>query len=238
VPRSPAKNKDIRDARRADILRAATRLFARRGLGRPRGDGCAEAAGPSLGLVYHYFPSKEAVYEAILTEKREEAWSRITEVGERVGPRAAVEQLVVGALADAAERPEVTLLVAQALTNETIPERVRVSVRRGAREGFDRTVALLEAGQRAGDVDDSVPAAELAAALFSVLRGIFLTTALMGRGKRTIPVPAAATILRVLDCRSPVAKTPSQATTAWGSTTQTATTKPAGSKKPRARSAA
>jgi AcrR family transcriptional regulator len=199
MPRTPAANRDIRDQRREDILHAAAKLFAKRGFTDTKIGDIAEAAHLSHGLVYHYFPSKEAIFEEIVSTRRKQAWARIDEAVEQEGAPGAIRRLLELSLADALERPEVTLMVTHALLSDAVPDRVRASIRRGAKDGFDRSVALLERGQARGEVDRSVPAEELASAIFCLLRGVVLTTVHRHRGHAAIPVPGIDTIMRLLE---------------------------------------
>lgn len=50
------------------LLRAAVRLFAKQGYAATSIRALASEAGVSLGLLYHYFPSKEAVLEALMAD--------------------------------------------------------------------------------------------------------------------------------------------------------------------------
>ncbi len=199
MPRSPTTNREIRDARREDILRAATKLFARRGFTDTKVNDIAEDAGLSHGLVYHYFPSKEAIFEEILAARRKQAWARIDETEAETGAEGALRMLLELTLSDAVERPEITLMITQALISDAIPERVRASIRRGAREGFERAVRVIEQGQARGEVDRGVPAEELASAIFCLIRGVVMTSAIHHRGGGPVPVPKVDTILRLLE---------------------------------------
>ena len=57
-----------RDDRRRAIVRAVAPVFASRGFRGATTRELAAAAGVSEGLLYRYFPSKEALYEAITSE--------------------------------------------------------------------------------------------------------------------------------------------------------------------------
>lgn len=48
------------------LVEAASRVFARKGLGRARMTEIAEAAGVAPGTIYHYFESKEALFYYVL----------------------------------------------------------------------------------------------------------------------------------------------------------------------------
>jgi TetR/AcrR family transcriptional regulator len=54
---------------RAAILEAAGHAFAERGLSGARTDAIAGAAGVNKALLYYYFPSKDALYHAVLDEE-------------------------------------------------------------------------------------------------------------------------------------------------------------------------
>jgi TetR/AcrR family transcriptional regulator, fatty acid metabolism regulator protein len=62
-----------RGEKRDQILAAAVRVFAARGYEASRVGDIARDAGVAYGLVYHYYPSKEAVLEAVFRE----AWGRL-----------------------------------------------------------------------------------------------------------------------------------------------------------------
>jgi AcrR family transcriptional regulator len=58
----------VQEDRRRQILEAAVRVFARNGYHGSRVGDIAEEAGVAHGLLYHYFPSKEAVLQTIFRE--------------------------------------------------------------------------------------------------------------------------------------------------------------------------
>lgn len=64
MPRATAKS----ERTRKNLLEAAVRLFARQGYAATSIRALASEAGVSLGLLYFYFPSKEAVLEALLAD--------------------------------------------------------------------------------------------------------------------------------------------------------------------------
>jgi AcrR family transcriptional regulator len=198
MPRSPSTNRDIRDSRRADILKAATKLFARRGLTDTKIGDIAAEAGLSHGLVYHYFPSKEAIFEAILEDKREAAWGDAERTERELGIEAAMRLLLTRAVTDASERPETSLMITQALLNDAVPLRVRKNLTNGAHQALLRSTAFFERAQKAGVVDGSIPASELAALTFCLVRGMFVSCAAKERGTRAIPVPRVETILALI----------------------------------------
>lgn len=55
-------------ARRAQLLDCALSVFAREGLGRGNHAAVAKEAGVSVATVFHYFPSRQDLLDAVLTE--------------------------------------------------------------------------------------------------------------------------------------------------------------------------
>lgn len=65
MPRTTAQNEQIRAETRAMIVASAMRLFAQQGYATTTTRNIATAAGLSVGLMYHYFDSKESLLHAV-----------------------------------------------------------------------------------------------------------------------------------------------------------------------------
>ncbi len=96
-PEKPATRPQVRDARttKSRILAAAKKEFAKKGLGGARVDEIAEKAQANKRMIYHYFGSKEALFQAVL----EEAYVDIRSAEQKLDldglePKAALERLV------------------------------------------------------------------------------------------------------------------------------------------------
>ena len=82
VSRTPQRERRART--RAALLRAAGRVFAEHGFHQATLDAVAAAAGVSKGALYHYFPSKEQLFLALLQDRLGAGLSEIEAViGER-----------------------------------------------------------------------------------------------------------------------------------------------------------
>lgn len=66
--RPPSARRLAPDARRAQLLACALKVFARRGLGAARHAEVAAEAGMSVPTVFVYFPTREALVQAVLDE--------------------------------------------------------------------------------------------------------------------------------------------------------------------------
>ena len=142
------------DRTRASILEAATREFARHGLGGARVDRIAERAGANKRMLYYYFGDKDGVFLAAL--ERSYAQIRSAEQAldlEHRDPREAVRRLVQFTWRYYLEHPEfMTLLNSENLhKGRHVGRSVRVHemhvplvkllgrvLRRGARAGLFR----------------------------------------------------------------------------------------------------
>ncbi|HET6391263.1 MAG TPA: TetR/AcrR family transcriptional regulator [Blastococcus sp.] len=114
--------------RRLEIVGAALELFATKGLAATTTAEIARAAGVSSGALFHYFPSKRAVFLALFEADRDEwdeafaaaaaepdAWAALMGVVDRLAEEAAhpvMAGLIVEVLAQAHRDPEVAGLVA------------------------------------------------------------------------------------------------------------------------------
>ena len=131
------------------ILDAAVRAFARNGYHACRVGDIAEEAGVAYGLVYHYFPSKEAVLETIFRE----TWSELLEAVKAVeaSGEPAQEQL-----------RQVAAILLRAWRRD--PDLVRVLVREVARspelqrrvgeigQAFEALERIVVGGQERGEL--------------------------------------------------------------------------------------
>jgi AcrR family transcriptional regulator len=71
-------------ARRVLLMAAAVRTFARFGFAGTRMDDVAEEAGVAKGLLYRHFPSKEALFQAIMEERGAEFTRRLQDSWQQV----------------------------------------------------------------------------------------------------------------------------------------------------------
>lgn len=173
----PAFAPDLRSQRqenqRRRILDAAIRSFARGGF---HGAGmqavCAEA-GMSPGALYRYFPSKEAIIEAIVERDR-------AEIPAQLAPLLEAED-VVSALIESARRflvgnlkpeslPLFPELFAEAARNPSVRE---ITMRCDDVVG-DIIVRVLERGMALGQVDPSLDAREAVRFLMAMTDGVLM----------------------------------------------------------------
>lgn len=93
------------------ILESAARILERGGLADLNTNLVAERAGVSVGSVYQYFPSKEAIVAEILRRKRSEMLRRMREVSssmETLSYENAIAAMLSAALSHQLDRPELS----------------------------------------------------------------------------------------------------------------------------------
>jgi AcrR family transcriptional regulator len=195
MPRTEEQNQRLKEERRRALLEAARRVFARKGLAASKMTDLAAAAGISYGLVYHYFPDKEAVFTALVEESVQQGIQLVARARERPGSAWEQLQWLSAQMLDGVQRePSFPLILVQAHASESVPASVEKSLTRYTAHFFEQLVALIEAGQAAGQVVRT-PAAELAWVWLATIQGLALMHIVPQPGPR--PLPAPATLLRL-----------------------------------------
>jgi AcrR family transcriptional regulator len=196
MPRTTQQYERIKDERRQEILDAARRVFARKGLAATKMSDLAAAAGVSYGLAYHYFPTKEAVYTAVLEFALEGA-AAVTERALHSGgtPWERLLRMTQEMLAGGEGDAEYSLLAVQTGASEAIPAEARRLLARYG-ELIDRNVIeLIRQGQAAGQVVAGDPRL-LATVFLATIQGLSLRA--LDELATDRPRPDAPTVLRLL----------------------------------------
>ena len=181
--------------RRAELLDAAVRVFARKGFHQSRVGDIAEEAGVAHGLLYHYFRSKDEVLETIFRE----TWTQLVADTQRI-------ELAGVPLREQLRRFARIYLGSWLVT----PELVRVLVREVARSPevgdrvdeirglFQALQRIIEAGRDRGEVRIDVDAQVAAWAVYGALEEI-LTGWVLGQlpGEEEDVERAVATVVDV-----------------------------------------
>jgi len=197
VGRNPEKNQKTREDRRTQILTAALRLFAARGLSATKVTDIAAAVGISQGLVYHYFGSKEEIFTALIVG----AFDRLNGAAREleslaIAPRDKIKMALGGLLKNLEENEDAArtqLLIAQASASEVVPDAVRRLLERENRELYAVIARIMRAGQEDGDLVDH-DADQLAILLWSTIKGLAFHRVVQGAGFKA---PSVAMLMRL-----------------------------------------
>ena len=160
-----------REQRREEILRAALRLFVRKGYAGAKVGDIAEAVGMSAGLMFHYFESKEALYEELIGFGVEGPMTMM-DGGSEGDALSFFEGAAEGVLSSLKGDPmmaDMFVLMGNALMDEAIPPRAKEML-----AGFDvntPTAEVVRRGQREGTIRAGDPVA-LSIAFWAAIQGI------------------------------------------------------------------
>ena len=167
----PLARAEARERTRQRLLDVSLRLFVRQGYAGTTVRDIADAAGLSVGLMFHYFPSKQA----LLQEHARNIDAAVASVvrGLAPGPRPldafrAVAATVLDSMNDPGTR-DVFLLANQILSLDSIPRAVKRLI--STTRSIDASIPLVESGQRRGEIRAGDPRA-LAIAFWGALQGI------------------------------------------------------------------
>ncbi|HPL54664.1 MAG TPA: TetR/AcrR family transcriptional regulator [Bacillota bacterium] len=181
-----------KEKRKAEILDTALDLFICKGYAATKISDIARRAGMSVGLMFHYFKSKEKLYEELI------------KIGIS-GPMGVMAQsntepflffknsaeFILGLVKAEPFAAKMFVLMSQAYYSEATPKSIKDML-----SGFDiygQTVALIEQGQRNGTIREGNPLA-LAIAYWSAIQGIAGQLAL----NPSLPCPESRWIIDIL----------------------------------------
>ncbi|WP_369252178.1 TetR/AcrR family transcriptional regulator [Geodermatophilus amargosae] len=159
--------------RRMAIVGAALDLFATRGLDRTTTAEIARAAGVSSGALFHYFPSKRAVFLAMFDAEREEWDEAFGAARAQEDPWEALMG-VVDRLADEAAHPAMAGLVVEVLAQAHRDPEVAALVAGSDRRMLRGVAGLVDRLRDAGRADPGAPSATAARWVLTVTDG-FMT---------------------------------------------------------------
>ncbi|MFF5988040.1 TetR/AcrR family transcriptional regulator [Prauserella flavalba] len=153
------------DARRnrERVLAAAREAFASEGLTVPL-DEIARRAGVGAGTVHRHFPTKEALYAAIVSDYLRERTERARALAARDDPGEALELFFRELAVSGAGNRAFTDALTKAGTDVTASP-----VGEAGRELLDAFGELLERAQRAGTVREDITVTQIKALLLGVL---------------------------------------------------------------------
>lgn len=196
MPRTTHSHAVAREQRRATILAAAARVFARKGLAGTKIADIADEADMSIGLIYRYFKGKDEVFALLV----EQAMGGIVEAARQAldRPGSAWERLewfITQLLPYQYQQPECSLVVLHAITSDTVPASVRETVLEQNRMMFDTVRKLIAEAQEEGSVVRGNPD-HLAWVFMSAIQGLAASTAFVG--DEPVEFPDVASVLLML----------------------------------------
>lgn len=174
----PKLPEEVLEDRRMQIIAAARRVFAAKGLSKVTLRDVFRETGLSAGAVYNYFRSRDDLILAVTQAGMTEALSVLEQPGGDGAER--LDQLIdafFGSLASGAgrEASRVDLMIAaEALGNDAVLS--EVAKHRG--QIRDALVRVIEQGQAKGQLSTKHTAANLAELLYAAFQGLIVSRAL------------------------------------------------------------
>jgi len=203
-PRTSLSNQKIRDERRDQILHAALKVFAYKGLKAAKIANIAALAGISQGLIHHYFICKADVYTAVVERAMTGALAAFDDsAGHDSDPLERLALITDRMLQGLIIHPEYMLILTQSLVNQDTPPAVGKLLASLGQQVNTLLVSLIKKGQAAGEVARGNPQ-ELAMIFFATIQGLAITQFTQAMFIQSSPasttnfLPASATVLRIL----------------------------------------
>jgi AcrR family transcriptional regulator len=164
------KRMEQKEKRKQQILSAGLDLFIHRGYAATKISDIAEKANMSVGLLFHYFESKEKLYEELVAYGTTGP-KYIMELsqGEPLSFFQNAARQIFEFIKSDPFVAKIFVLMSQALYSEATPESVRRRVSQIS--SIDESVPLIEAGQKNKTIRDGDPRA-LALAYWTAIQGI------------------------------------------------------------------
>lgn len=184
----------IRDERREQIMGAAIKVFARRGIIGTKMSMIAAEAGISHGLLYHYFSSKEELFTTLVEDAMEGAQAAMSSVYDLPGTPIEKIRALSTEILDESGAPYF-MLIHHARTSEGVPEKVKELIDRHDMNAFiERLLPLFREAQQAKEIVEGSPE-ELISTYLSVLSGLMVLNAQGIEGYR---LPDVDMLLRLI----------------------------------------
>ena len=165
------KRDEQKEQRRAMILKCALDLFVRKGYGETKIADIAKAADMSMGLLFHYYESKEKLYEGLIKIGYEKM--RMSAEYNGGSPieffKAAAEDVFI-MLASDPSSAKMFVLMEQATHLDTLPPDLDKMRFEGSKL-IQNCIPLIEMGQSLGEIKPGSPEA-LSMAFWCSIQGI------------------------------------------------------------------
>jgi AcrR family transcriptional regulator len=175
MPRRPEQNAAIRAAQRQAILRAALPLFARNGIDGTPVTQIARAAGVAHGTVFLYFPTKEELAAAVLTESLGTLAQRyLTVLNSDGSPLERIEHFVRFALTTVMQERDLLLFAIHILAHWQYFSALSPHLFQFSNRLTQALAQVIQEGQEAGQLGPGDPDVT-AWTFFAFLQGIPLT---------------------------------------------------------------
>ena len=191
MARSSLQNEKMRGDKNEKIKKEALRQFSRKGLSGTKIKDIAEGVGMAQGLIYHYYPSKDAIYSELINDALDMMNEAVTalrdmpsEPHEKI--RAAVIQLL-STIESSDDFNQTCRLISQAANSEAMPEAAQKAISEKRNLPYREIAKIIKEGQTAGSLRSGDPE-ELAMIFWTSVNGLAIFKAMTPESSK-IPDP-------------------------------------------------
>ena len=183
MSRNKELNQLIKDERREQILTAALKLFAAKGLAATKMSDLSKNTGISQGLVYHYYRSKEELFTNLVDTAIEKMNSAAVNL-EKL-PLSAKEKIIVAiesllkGFSENANTSDYYFIITQTALSDAFPREAKDIIRSKNNIKYEVMMRIFKQGQVEGTVKD-YRVSEMATLFFSTMNGLALNKAIYG----------------------------------------------------------
>lgn len=164
------------EAKRQQILGAAYQLFAQRGFAATTTADISREAGVSTGNLFHYFPTKRAIFSAIFEQDTRDTGALLEAAAASDDPWGGLLRFLAKMLADVADPYAGGFLLAVIAQAQQDPEFAAV-LERSDEAMLSGLTALLRRAADLGQTNNSVPPETGARWIAVLLDGVFIRLA-------------------------------------------------------------
>ena len=181
-----------REKRRQEILLYGLDTFIKKGFAATKIRDIANELGISTGLFFHYFQSKESLYEELIRIAMEGAAGVMTYDSEDpINFFETITKQILDSFVEDSMSAKLFLLVSQAVTNESVSPRIKEAIFKV--NNFQLSVPIIVRGQETGVIKQGDPLA-LATAFWGSIQGIAETMASIP----DLPCPESSWIVDII----------------------------------------
>lgn len=161
MARNQDQNNKMRQERMAQIRLVALRQFSSQGLLATRISDIAKEVGMAQGLIYHYYPSKDAIFVDLINEALDKINEASIEL--RAMDMPAKNKILVAletlfkTIETSEAFSETCRLIAQATNTTAIPEEARLALESKRDIPYEAVADIMEAGQKEGTIISGNP---------------------------------------------------------------------------------
>jgi AcrR family transcriptional regulator len=186
------KRVEQKEKRRQEILVVGLDLFIRKGFAAAKISDIAKEVGMSVGLLFHYFESKEKLYEELIKigMSGPEMIMSFNKSDALHFFQTAAKQILQFAVEDPFVA-KMFLLISQAEYSDAAPESVKKMLQQN--DSYEQSVLLIKKGQEEGTIRQGNPIA-LAVAYWAAIQGVCASLALDPH----IPCPESEWIIDII----------------------------------------